>query len=175
MENRNIKKQISTNEIDAKIHQRILTEERFLKWNIGVAAAFTLLFLAVFVIGIFKQNLTGIIIFGIITVIIAFAAIGYVSDYRKIKKRKYSCYLCKIEEFIDDQYLRINSDVKAVYSKEDFKGIYVYSEEGEDEEESQDAGKSPQNIEAVLINSVDDHWYAFSMKWYRGIDFSSEK
>ena len=175
MENRNIKKQISPDEIDAKIHQRILTEERFLKWNIGVAAAFTLLFLAVFVIGIFKQNLKGIIIFGIITVIIVFAAIGYVSDYRKIKKRKYSCYLCKIEEFIDDQYLRINSDVKAVYSKEDFKGIYVYSEEGKDEEESQDAGKSPQNIEAVLINSVDDHWYAFSKKWYRGIDFSSEK
>lgn len=159
MENRNIKKQISPDEIDAKIHQRILIEERFLKWNIGVAAAFTLLFLAVFVIAIFKQNLKGII-----TVIITFADIGYISDYRKIKKRKYPCYLWKIEEFVDDQYLRVNSDVKAVYSKEDFKGIYVYSEEGEDEEESQDAGKSPQNIEAVLINSVDDHWYAFSMK-----------
>lgn len=88
MENRNIKKQISPDEIDAKIHQRILIEERFLKWNIGVAAAFTLLFLAVFVIAIFKQNLKGII-----TVIITFADIGYISDYRKIKKRKYPCYL----------------------------------------------------------------------------------
>lgn len=26
------------------------------------------------------------------------------------------------------------------------------------------------NIEVVFINSVDDHWYAFSMKWYRGFD-----
>lgn len=39
MENRNIEKQISPDEINAKIHQRILIEERFLKWNIGVAVA----------------------------------------------------------------------------------------------------------------------------------------
>lgn len=28
----------------------------------------------------------------------------------------------------------------------------------------------------ILIEEfIDDHWYAFSMKWYRGIDSSSEK
>lgn len=135
----------------------------------------TLLFLSAFVIGIFKQNIRGIIIFGIITVIIVFATISYVEDYRKIKKRKYPCYLCKIEEFIDDQYFRVNSDVKAVYSKEDFKGIYVYSGEGKMRKRRRMPGNPPQNIEAVLINSVDDHWYAFSMKWYRGSDFALEK
>lgn len=171
MENRNIEKQISPDEIDAKIHQRILTEERFLKWNIGVATVVALSFLSAVVIGIVRQNTKAVIFVGIITVIIAIGAIGFVEDYRKIKNRKYPCYLCKIEEFLDYQYLRVNEDIIAVYSREDFRDIYVYSEA---EEEIQDAGEeifgrgTTKDIEAILINSVDDHWYAFSMKWYRG-------
>ena len=178
MENRNIEKQISPDEIDAQIHQRILTEERFLKWNIGAATVFAFLFLSVVVVGIFKQNVKAVIIFGIITAICMLAAIGYAEDYRKVKNRKYPCYLCKIENFIDNQYLRVNSDIKAIYSQEDFKDIYVYSEEDDDEEdweEMQDAGEedsdreSPKDIEAILINSAGNHWYAFSMNWYKGI------
>lgn len=174
MENSNIERQISPDEIDAEIHQRILTEERFLKWKIGVSAVVTLGFLCIAIAGIFGQNSKAVIIFGIITVIIMFAVIGFAGDYRKIKKQTYPCYLCRIEEFIDNQYLRVNSDVKAIYSREDFRDVYLY--ESEEEEAIQDSEEEdfqrtpPKEIEAILINSVDDHWYAFSMKWYRGVE-----
>ena len=128
MENKNIEKQISPDEIDAKIHQIILTEERFLKWNIGAAVVFGLMFLAVVVVGvIFKRNIGIIIFFGIITAICFITAFASADDYRNIKKQKYPCYICKIESFIDHQYLRVNSGVKAVYNKEDFRDCLLYT------------------------------------------------
>lgn len=171
MENKNVEKQISPDEIDAKIHNKVLTEERFLKWNIAIAAVFALLFLTIVILGIFRQNIRAVIIFGIITDVTAFAVIAYIEDYVKIKNKKYACYLCKVEEFIDHQYLRVNEDIIAVYDKADFGQPYVYPEEEDAEYDGREAsfGDDRTDTEAILINSRDNNWYAFSMNWYRGI------
>lgn len=170
MENKNIEKQISPDEIDAEIHKKVLTEERFLKWNIAIAAVFALLFLTMVILGILRQNIRVVIIFGAITAAIVFAVIAYAEDYVKIKSKKYACYLCKVQKFIDHQYLRVNEDIIAVYDKEDFRHIYAYPEEEEEPENGEEdpAEIPPAEIEAILINSRDNNWYAFSMNWYRG-------
>lgn len=168
MENRNIKRQISPDEIDAEIHKRVLTEERFLKYNIAVATVFDVCFAGIVILSILRQNIRAGILFGVLTVVIGIAAFAYLEDYVRIKKRNYPCYLCRVEAFLIPPYLRVNEDVIAVYEKEDFRQVYPDAgQEMEDDGEGFE-GESLPEIQAILIHSRDDNWYAFDMKWYKG-------